>query len=265
VTLSNDLIYGNTTGIESTDSSADSPPSTQGDVSATNETIFDNAVDASVSYTTLTLDSSILGTPIDVVGNNGACDVTYSRGSSAASSNGCGNFDTNADPQFVDSASGNFHLQSTSPLIDVGDPGSPGPGTVDFYGGPRELQGKACSTVRRDIGAAEYDPGTTPVCPPPPQPTPSPTPTPETTPAARIDQRPDKRSEDTSPTFKFSSDVAGATFLCKLDKKSFKRCVSPKTYHGLKVGKHSFKVYALSPIGQRGKTRAFEFKVIEPN
>ena len=142
VTLSNDLIHGNTTGLESTDSSADTPPSTQGDVSATNETIFDNAVDASVSYTTLTLDSSILGTPIDVVGNNGACDITYSSGS-PASSNGCGNFDTNAAPQFVDAASGDYQLQSTSPLIDVGDPASPGPGRSRLLRRPAPASGQA--------------------------------------------------------------------------------------------------------------------------
>jgi hypothetical protein len=261
VTLSNDLIYGNTAGIESTDTSADSPPSTQGDVSATNETIFGNAVDASVSYTTLTLNSSILGTPVDLVGGNGACSITYSRGSSAPSGNGCGNFVTSADPQFVNSAAGNYHLQSSSPLIDVGDPANPGPGAVDFYGGPRELQGKACSNVRRDIGANEYDPGTTPVCTPPPQPTPSPIPTFEKTPVAKIDKRPDKRSDDTSPTFKFSSDVLGSTFRCKMDQVPYKPCTSPKTYHRLDVGKHIFRVYATDPNGKRSTPKVFRFTV----
>lgn len=262
ITLSNDLIYGNTTGVESTDTSADSPPSTQGDVSATNETIFDNAVDASVSYTTLTLDSSILGTPIDVVGNNGACAITYSRGSSAASINGCGNFDTSADPQFVDASSGDYHLQSASPLIDVGDPASPGPGATDFYGGPRELQGKQCSTVRRDIGAAEYDPGTTPGCPPPPSPpAPTPTPTPDPPAAPKINKQPDKRSDDTSPTFKFSSNVPGSTFRCKLDHGPYKACSSPKTYRGLDVGKHIFRVYAIDPSGNKGNPRVIRFTV----
>ncbi len=261
VTLNNDLIYDNTTGVESTDTSADSPPSTQGDVSATNETIFDNAVDASVSYTTLTLDSTILGTPIDVVGNNGACSITYSGGSSA-SSNGCGNFDTSADPQFVDAASGNYQLQSTSPLIDIGDPASPGPGAVDFYGGPRELQGKQCSTVRRDIGAAEYDPGTTPGCPPPPSPpAPTPTLTPDPPAAPKINKQPDKRSDDTSPTFKFSSNVPGSTFRCKLDYGPYKACSSPKTYRGLDVGKHIFRVYAIDPSGNKGNPRVIRFTV----
>jgi hypothetical protein len=262
VTLSNDLIYDNTVGIESTDTSADSPPSTQGDVSAVNETIFDNAVDASVSYTTLTLDSSILGSPIDVVGNNGACDITYSSGSSA-SSNGCGNFDTNAAPQFVDAASGDYQLQSTSPLIDVGDPASPGPGAVDFYGGPRELQGKQCSTARRDIGAAEYDPGTTPGCPPPPSPpAPTPTPTPTLPPAApKINKQPDKRSDDTTPTFKFSGEVPGSTFRCKLDGAPYRACSSPKTYRGLDVGRHVFRVYAVDPSGLKGSPRVIRFTV----
>jgi hypothetical protein len=262
VTLSNDLIHGNTTGIESTDTRADSPPSTQGDVSATNETIFDNAVDASVSYTTLTLDSSILGTPIDVVGNNGACSITYSRGSSAASGNGCGNFSTNADPQFVNAASNNYQLQSTSPLIDIGNPADPGPGALDFYGGPRELQGKQCSTVRRDIGAAEYDPGTSPGCPPPPSPPPpTPTPTSEPPAAPKINKQPDKRSDDTTPTFKFSSNVSGSTFRCKLDRAPYKACSSPKTYHGLDVGKHIFRVYAIDPSGKKGKPRVIRFTV----
>ena len=163
VTLSNDLIHGNGVGLLSTDSSADSPPSTQGDVSATNETIIDNTSDVSLDHTTLTMDSSIVGTPIDLVGA-GACDISFSDGPMGTSSNGCGNFDTGADPQLVDPTNGDYHLLPTSPLIDFGNPADPGSGAVDFYGNPREVQGLVCSTVRRDIGASEFQPSSPPQC-----------------------------------------------------------------------------------------------------
>ena len=265
VTLSDDLIYANTTGVESTDSSADSPPSTQGDVSITNATIFDNAVDLQLSYTTAILDSAILGVPVDMVGGNGACQIAYSSGSAAPSANGCGSFDSTADPQFVDPGSGNYRLQAGSPLIDLGDPAAPAPGATDFYGDPRAVQGKACSTLRRDIGAAEYVPVGTPDCPaPPPTPAQPQPPADDSQPAApKIVKHPDHRSDDTSPTFRFSSDVSGAGFRCRLDDGPYKRCASPKTYRGLEIGKHIFRVYAVDPVGSKGKPRTFRFTVTQ--
>jgi hypothetical protein len=50
-------------------------------------------------------------------------------------------------------------------------------------------------------------------------------------------------------TFKFSSSEAGSTFLCKLDKKKFAKCKSPKTYKNLKPGKHKFQVKAVDSQG----------------
>ena len=50
-------------------------------------------------------------------------------------------------------------------------------------------------------------------------------------------------------TFKFASDEAGSTFECRLDKKPFKACTSPKTYRKLKDGKHKFFVLATDPAG----------------
>jgi len=59
--------------------------------------------------------------------------------------------------------------------------------------------------------------------------------------------------------FSFSSDVAGATFKCKLDKAAFEPCTSPKTYK-VKLGKHTFSVEAVS--GATDQTPAtFSFKV----
>jgi hypothetical protein len=39
---------------------------------------------------------------------------------------------------------------------------------------------------------------------------------------------------------------ADAHFLCKLDRKPFRRCNSPKTYRGLSAGRHRFAVVAIS-------------------
>ena len=49
--------------------------------------------------------------------------------------------------------------------------------------------------------------------------------------------------------FKFSSEPSGARFECKLDKKAFKACGSPKIYRGLAPGKHTFRVRAVSASG----------------
>jgi hypothetical protein len=60
--------------------------------------------------------------------------------------------------------------------------------------------------------------------------------------------------------FSFSSDLAGATFECKLDKGSFAPCTSPKTYK-VKKGKHTFSVEAVGPAGTDPTPATFSFKV----
>lgn len=82
-------------------------------------------------------------------------------------------------------------------------------------------------------------------------------------PQTKIKKRPKNRSDDDSPTFKFKSDEPGSTFRCKLDKKKFKKCRSPKTYHGLDAGSHSFKVKSTDAAGNIDKTPAKDtFKVL---
>jgi hypothetical protein len=60
-----------------------------------------------------------------------------------------------------------------------------------------------------------------------------------------ITKAPKARTHSTTARFKFSSTTKGAKFECKLDRKKFKPCKSPKTYKGLKPGKHVFKVRAV--------------------
>ncbi|HEX5375648.1 MAG TPA: CSLREA domain-containing protein [Solirubrobacterales bacterium] len=64
-------------------------------------------------------------------------------------------------------------------------------------------------------------------------------------PQTKITKGPKGTIEATTAKFKFSSSEKGSTFECKLDKKKFKPCKSPKTYKKLKPGKHVFKVRAV--------------------
>lgn len=64
--------------------------------------------------------------------------------------------------------------------------------------------------------------------------------------------------------FKFSSTEAGSAFQCKLDRKPFKPCASPKKYKKLKPGKHVFKVRAIDEAGNADPTPAKRsFKVLK--
>ncbi len=59
----------------------------------------------------------------------------------------------------------------------------------------------------------------------------------------------------------FSSDVAGATFECKLDKGPYKPCRSPKSYK-VKPGKHKLSVRAVGPGGTDTTPATAKLKVI---
>lgn len=54
----------------------------------------------------------------------------------------------------------------------------------------------------------------------------------------------------------FSSNEPGSTFRCKLDKRSFVKCRSPKRFSRLKPGRHIFQVYAVDAAGNRDPSPA---------
>jgi hypothetical protein len=87
-----------------------------------------------------------------------------------------------------------------------------------------------------------------------PTPTVTPAPTPDAVPprttlrAARIDQARQKA------TFRFAASEAGSRFLCKLDRKKFSPCASPKTYKRLEPGAHTFRVKARDRAGNADAT-----------
>jgi CSLREA domain-containing protein len=85
-----------------------------------------------------------------------------------------------------------------------------------------------------------------------------------TSPQTTITKAPKAKSTKTTAKFKFKSSVTGSTFECRLDKKPFKKCKSPKTYKKLKPGKHVFKVRAVGPTGLLDATPAKRaFTVLE--
>jgi hypothetical protein len=55
--------------------------------------------------------------------------------------------------------------------------------------------------------------------------------------------------------FRFSSDEVGATFLCRLDKRPFKPCTSPKRLR-VRIGRHTFSVAAVDAAGNFDATPA---------
>jgi hypothetical protein len=56
--------------------------------------------------------------------------------------------------------------------------------------------------------------------------------------------------------FKFRSNEPASTFKCKLDRKRFKPCSSPKRLKHLKKGKHVFQVVATDRVGNTDATPA---------
>ena len=65
-----------------------------------------------------------------------------------------------------------------------------------------------------------------------------------------------KKIKGNTATFRFTSNVPGSTFQCKLDKRKFKPCSSPKRYKKLSDGKHKFKVRAVDASGNVDATPA---------
>lgn len=145
-----------------------------------------------------------------------------------------------------------------------------GPGTdqalIDFasVGDPTPIE---CEVIREG-GPEEFD--ELPLLTPPPPPLPPPPPPPpsadRTPPRTRLLRHPAKLLRVASGghkriAFRFGADEA-ASFECKLDRKPFTRCRSPRRYR-VGTGRHAFHVAAVDVAGNRDRTPAlFAFKVV---
>ena len=138
-------------------------------------------------------------------------------------------------------------------------------GNFTSAGGDAQAQSAASFSLTQIIAYP------TPTVTPDPAPVATPTVTPSPPPAAPA---PDVTRPATSmlstrikqatgkATFRFSSSEAASTFSCKLDKKRFRRCTSPKVYKRLEPGRHVFRVKARDPAGNLDATPAIKrFKI----
>jgi len=136
--------------------------------------------------------------------------------------------------------------------------------TIDHpeYGDPAPVE---CESV------FEADPNnfrTRTLLPPPPLPAPPPVvkpPRDRTPPQTRLGAHPRPLLLTSQKwrrvAFRFSSSEAGSSFRCKLDRKPYRPCRSPRAYR-VKLGRHTFRVFAVDAAGNRDRTPVvFRFSV----
>ena len=83
-------------------------------------------------------------------------------------------------------------------------------------------------------------------------------------PQTAITKSPPKRSTRSWAKFRFISDESGSAFFCKLDRRPFRLCRSPRTYRHLRPGRHTFRVKAVDAAGNADPTSAKRRFAIRP-
>lgn len=144
-----------------------------------------------------------------------------------------------AAPLFVNATSSDFRQVANSPAVDAGA-NEAANGLLDLEGNGRTLASRIPCPAITDIGAYEFVGGPA-ACPSPPAP-------------LRVELRPVPATTIVKATirkrsakfrFEGSADGESLSFECKLDKRPFRACTSPKSYKKLKRGKHRFAVRAV--------------------
>jgi hypothetical protein len=165
--------------------------------------------------------------------------ATYTQGQTVSAAYAC----VAAAPLVVESCTG---PAASGAAVDTAHPG-PQTFTVEAED---SIGGTTTRSVHYTVAAASGGP-------PPPSPTAT---VPDTTITAKPKKTVKTKKKKATVKFSFSSDVAGATFQCKLDKAAFAPCTSPKTYK-VKTGSHTFSVEAVGPGGTDPSPATFKFKV----
>jgi hypothetical protein len=80
-------------------------------------------------------------------------------------------------------------------------------------------------------------------------------------PKAKLKRHPAKTTGSRRARFTFSANEKRVRFECKLDRKRFKRCRSPRVVN-VGAGKHVFRVRAKDAAGNRSKAKTFRWRVL---
>ncbi|HSK50234.1 MAG TPA: calcium-binding protein, partial [Solirubrobacterales bacterium] len=167
---------------------------------------------------------------------------------------------------------GNDHLLANSgdsdPIVDCGEGFDTAliDFTPAFADGPpigcESVEERAPNSFRPPDTPPDPDPG--PVVPPQTAPTPALRPVPpsrrdRTPPATRLRRRPAALLFASNPrrrvAFAFASSERGSRFRCRLDRRPFRPCRSPRAYRASR-GRHTFRVFAIDAAGNRDRSPA---------
>ncbi len=222
LTLRNDTLIGTQKGMVLLEASAG-----QGHIGVFNTIVRGGATDIEAHQ----FDTSSIA--IDLDHSNYAS--VKSEGGAAVTAAGSGANQT-AAPLFANAASDDFRQAAGSPTIDAGANDAAN-GLLDLESNGRTLASRIPCPAITDIGAYELAGGPA-SCPRPVVVELRPVPTTSIV-KAKIHKR--------SAKFRFEGAAGGEPlkFECKLDKKPFRPCTSPRTYKKLKPGKHKFSVRAI--------------------
>lgn len=199
------------------------------------------------------------------LGHSNYAKVTSEVGTTTVTPPGSGTNQT-AAPLFVNAAANDFAEQESSPTIDAGvNEAANGP--LDVLGNPRTSNVRGTCTAMTDIGAYELYTGLVVDCFGPP-------PNKDGTKKVKVIKAGQGKPKPKSTlaisalrakirkrraTFRFEG--TGIGFECKLDKRPFRPCGSPKTYKRLKPGKHEFSVRAVDAKGKHSKPAKRAFRI----
>jgi hypothetical protein len=161
----------------------------------------------------------------DITITNSNYDLTEGAGNGVTITVAGTNTNQTAQPVFADTVS--YHQRLGSPTIEQGGSDA-GVGTSDLDGSPRKIG------LAVDIGADEFDP---------------------TPPDVAFDHTPKRKTHKHKSFFTFHSSES-STFICNVDKRPARPCVSPFKVRFKKRGKHTVTVVATDAVGNVDATPA---------
>jgi hypothetical protein len=83
-----------------------------------------------------------------------------------------------------------------------------------------------------------------------------------TPPVSKLLKHPKRETHSQTAKFTFTSDDPNASFQCKLDRKKFRLCTSPRKLKHLKPRRHRFQVRGIDRVGNLGAGAKFRWRVL---